>query len=152
MVRGKSSSFGEYARLCKWILDSTPYVVTKLERDQLEVIVGDSRRLAIENLRLSVPEGIEVYRVIRSFEGEGELLFTVRESSNFIFDEAYLSVIRKSGNSKINELKLLAYPWFDSKTSLKIFTKLLKENVPRLTYTVNEANGLIVGGTHPFSK
>jgi len=139
----------EVPTVCNWLLASSPRTVKCLERgNDLMVILGDSKRLGMKNVRLIVPEGILVYRCIRAIRNKGEFLFTVKEEGRDN-SPAFLSVVLPEKGGALNYTRnagiLLDYPWYDSRDSSFAFDRAhYKGNL----YLVNLAHKI---GPHPFS-
>jgi hypothetical protein len=92
-------------------------------------------RLGIENMRLIVPEGINVYQPINDVRLAGELLFLARSGKDTL--PAYASLIRAAETAQgLNYLgnvgKILDYSWFSAEDTKFIFDRLqrLAGNAP----------------------
>jgi len=138
------------AHVTRWLLEQTPEIVKRLERKGDIVEVGDSEKLLIKNIKLLVPEGIEVYRVISEFRDLGEAFFTAREGNNAT--PAYLSLVTQA-NGALNFMKnagdLLRYPWYNHEDSSEIFYRLcsIKKDLLIHIYSFTQQDA-----PHPFLK
>lgn len=133
--------------VCKWLLDNSPEVVTRLERESnLMVIVNDTEKLHILDMRLLVAKTAAVYEV-KEYSGKEQLFFSVEDGDDF--NPAFLSVVTPE-NDSLNYAKnvgnLLYYPWFSNKMSSLIFHKLSEGKAKDI------ATGLASTDKHPLAK
>lgn len=132
-----------------WVLRKSSEIVRKLEREAGTgwIMVGDSKRLGIERVRLLVPSGIEVFDVIAKYWGAWQLFFSTQEGKEGL---AYLSVV-ESCTGSLNFMKnvgnLLAYPWYGAKESALVFRRIEERYsyspVIGLTPSVNQRHPLL---------
>lgn len=112
----------------KWVLDKSG-IVRRLERDSsgLMVVVGDSKKLEIPNMRLLVRPGLAVYDVAIDYRSNSQFFFVANENDEL--DPAYLSLV-SSESGGLNYLrnvgKLLEYPWFSLLDSAFVFDRLYR--------------------------
>lgn len=130
-----------------WLLEHSSDVVRRLERVSAGLVVlRDSERLGIEDVRFSVPEGIAVYDVVLAYRLKGQLLATAREGDDY--GRAYLSLVRKpDGGLNVARYaeELLRYSWFNHKDSSFVFDRLLKRKTNTPLYALSPQ-----GTRHPF--
>jgi hypothetical protein len=139
---------GSVAMVCPWLFENSKKTVTKLKRENgLMVILGDSERLGLKNVRLIVPKGIFVYQCIEKIRNKGEFLFTTRGTARST-NPAYLSVILPDG-AGLNYMRnlgiLLDYPWYNPRQSSLAFERM---SPGANLYLVNLRKG---EGPHPLS-
>lgn len=135
----------------RWLLEKSPGIVRKLERMASNIVLlGDSEKLGIKNVKLLVPQGIEVYNVISKCRYNGEIFFTLKGEQDM--SQAYASVIStKDTKRRLNYMpntgKLLEYTWFSLQETSHLFNRIarLHGNAPMWNVTPTE-------GKHPLLK
>ncbi|MBS3078687.1 hypothetical protein J4218_01060 [Candidatus Pacearchaeota archaeon] len=128
MTRGR-----QLPALSLWLLENCPEVVRKLERSGLLVLVGDSKKLDLPDIKLIVPDGIEVFDVLWDYRSKAQFFFCARAGDKM--NPGYLSLVEtRQGilDYARNTAKLLYYPWFNRDDSSFIFDRLVngKRNAP----------------------
>ncbi|MEN9626019.1 MAG: hypothetical protein RL557_347 [archaeon] len=144
-------------RLCGWLLEESPEVVQRLERDTSKtmVLVHDQEKLSIPNMRLLVPSGILVYEIKGDYRSARQFFFSVQEGNGM--NSAYLSVVEPAGRS-LNFAKnvgtLFEYPWYSNEESSIIFERLAagKRNAPLNGMLPHNPLDQYTPRSHPLAK
>ena len=101
----------EVIPVCRWLLDSCPDIVRKLDRKNRIVFVGNNEGLQITDMQLIVSDEINVYEVVANYKNNHQFFFTVNGIENYT--PSYLSLVKKFRrklNHDKNIGKLLDYP------------------------------------------
>jgi len=112
-----------------WSLTSEPKRFRRLERESGGVVLlGDSERLEKKNVRLFVPSGIEVFRLLTRFYPSSEFVFSVVPGNDM--NIAYASEIKNddagSLNFAVNAADLTKCPWYDMETTARMYNNIFK--------------------------
>jgi len=133
-----------------WLLKQSPNLVQKLDRDEDLIKIRDEEKLGLKNVKLLVPQRIDVYQVIREVRNKGLFFFTARANKDTA--PAYCSYVESSERS-LNFMRnagiLLKYPWYTNADSSEIFQRIAgankRTNLHLITYKLQAEE-------HPFLR
>ncbi len=127
--------------ICGYLLRTSPKIVKKLPRNDNLVITkknkesrlvmfGKSEDPQVGDIKIIVPEGLVVYRVIREIRNSVDLVFIAREENDI--GRAYLSKLSNIQSScevgfktESDIADLLFQTWYPHKKSSDVFNRLL---------------------------
>ena len=142
-------------RACEYSLRTSPEVVRRLGRDGHDLVIVGNNNVRIPDLRLIVPSGINVYRVIPGTREEGGFFFTTQAMDTF--SQAYVSMMTKEEFERLGELKhspfaLFNYPWVKGNGSNKFYARIFNKKPASLKgIDFVSCFSQDVEGIHPYS-
>ena len=160
--------------VCLYLLRTAPEIVKKLPRnDHLVTTINDEKsrlvmfggseslrlfggntHFKLEDIKIIVPEGIDVYRVVKKVRNFGGFLFSVRKGNDN--NRAYFSELCNINSlwqigSKIekNVADLFSQPSYSHEKSSEVFNRLLHSGSNTNLYLKYEKIRI---GRHPFAE
>lgn len=135
-------------RVCGWLLDQRPRIVKRLEKrvDTEIILAGESDKLKIPDMKISVPIGIDVYRVISPYRNDIELFFSVIADDKL--STAYLTKVGVKDIHNFDKelgLSLLECSWFNENDSSYVFDRLRNLTGNAILYKKEPQRG-----NHPY--
>ncbi len=127
--------------ICNYLLRTSPDIVEKLPRNDNLVITkrnkesrlvmfGKSENSQIGNIKIIVPEGIAVYRVVKKVRNSADLVFAAREENDmgraYLFKLSNIQSFCEVGfGTEKNIASLLYQTWYTHEKSSDVWARLL---------------------------